>query len=74
MRECPNQQDIQRSKVGRTVGEAAVALPNCTEIFHKDLSGMTAPVLRGPDLDGVSAFMRNQANTLSNLWQECECV
>ncbi|WP_067336363.1 inositol-3-phosphate synthase [Stappia indica] len=53
--------EVDARKVGRTVGEAAVALPNCTEIFHKDLGGMTAPVLRGPDLDGVSAFMRNQA-------------
>jgi myo-inositol-1-phosphate synthase len=53
--------DVDARKVGRTVGEAALALPNCTEIFHKDLGTMTAPVMRGPDLDGVSAFMRNQA-------------
>ncbi|WP_374730210.1 inositol-3-phosphate synthase [Stappia sp.] len=53
--------EVDARKVGKTVGEAAVALPNCTEIFHTDLAAMTAPVLRGPDLDGVSAFMRNQA-------------
>ncbi|MCA1298147.1 inositol-3-phosphate synthase [Stappia indica] len=53
--------DVDARKVGRTVGEAAVALPNCTEIFHDALSEMIAPVFRGPDLDGVSAFMRNQA-------------
>jgi myo-inositol-1-phosphate synthase len=53
--------EVDARKVGKTVGEAAVALPNCTEVFHRDLAGMNAPVLRGPDLDGVSAFMRNQA-------------
>lgn len=53
--------DVDQRKVGRPVGEAVFASPNCTERFHTDLGEQTAEVLRGPDLDGVSAFMRNQA-------------
>ena len=52
--------DVDERKVGRNVGEAALAMPNCTEVFWKDLAEQDAPVHRGPDLDGVSAFMRNQ--------------
>lgn len=49
--------DVDSRKVGRTLGDAAFAAPNCTEQFHADLSDQTAPVLRGPDLDGVAAHM-----------------
>ncbi|MGB6119280.1 MAG: inositol-3-phosphate synthase [Mesorhizobium sp.] len=52
--------DVDARKVGRPVGEAALAEPNCTEIFHRDLAIHGAIVSRGPDLDGVSAWMRNQ--------------
>ncbi len=49
--------DVDSRKVGKTLGEAAFAAPNCTEQFHTDLTEQTAPVLRGPDLDGVAAHM-----------------
>ncbi len=49
--------DVDSRKVGKTLGEAAFAAPNCTEQFHTDLADQTAPVLRGPDLDGVAAHM-----------------
>ena len=53
--------DVDARKVGKPVGEAVFAAPNCTEIFYRDLAVEPAIVRRGPDLDGVSAFMRNQA-------------
>ncbi|TCL01527.1 myo-inositol-1-phosphate synthase [Shimia isoporae] len=49
--------DVDSRKVGLTLGEAAFAAPNCTERFHTDVADQTAPVLRGPDLDGVAAHM-----------------
>ena len=49
--------DVDARKVGRTLGEAAFALPNCTERFHTDLSEQTGLVHRGPDLDGVASHM-----------------
>ncbi|MBO9407511.1 inositol-3-phosphate synthase [Shimia sp. R9_1] len=49
--------DVDSRKVGKTLGEAAFAAPNCTEQFHTDLAEQTGPVLRGPDLDGVAAHM-----------------
>ena len=49
--------DVDARKVGLTLGEAAMAPPNCTERFHTDLADQTAPVYRGPDLDGVAAHM-----------------
>ncbi len=52
--------DVDARKVGRTLGEAALAEPNCTEVFFTNLSDQSARVLRGPDLDGVSAHMLNQ--------------
>ena len=49
--------DVDSRKVGKSLGEAAFAAPNCTEQFHTDLAEQTGPVLRGPDLDGVAAHM-----------------
>ncbi|SMP03412.1 inositol-3-phosphate synthase [Shimia sagamensis] len=49
--------DVDSRKVGKTLGEAAFAAPNCTEQFHTDLDDQNGPVLRGPDLDGVAAHM-----------------
>lgn len=49
--------DVDIRKVGKTLGVAAMALPNCTERFHTDLDAQTGPVMRGPDLDGVAAHM-----------------
>ncbi len=50
--------DIDRRKVGRSVGEAAFALPNCVQVFEADLSMFTTPVLMGPVLDGVAGHMK----------------
>lgn len=49
--------DVDARKVGLSLGEAAMAKPNCTERFFTELSDQTAPVHRGPDLDGVAAHM-----------------
>jgi myo-inositol-1-phosphate synthase len=49
--------DVDSRKVGKTVGEAVFSLPNCTHVFHQDLSDHSAVVHRGPDFDGVSAHM-----------------
>lgn len=49
--------DVDARKVGLSLAEAAFAPPNCTEVFHKDVSEQTALVHRGPDLDGVAAHM-----------------
>jgi myo-inositol-1-phosphate synthase len=57
--------DVDARKVGRPIGQAVLADPNCTEVFWDKLSDQTAQVHRGPDLDGVSAFMRNQSPALS---------
>lgn len=57
--------DVDARKVGRPIGQAVLAAPNCTEIFWDKLDDQPAAVHRGPDLDGVSAFMRNQAPDLS---------
>ena len=53
--------DVDERKVGRPVNEAIFAAPNCTATFFRDLPATPAVVSRGPDLDGVTAFMRNQA-------------
>lgn len=52
--------DVDARKVNRPLGEAIMAEPNCTAIFEENVSAHTATVRRGPDLDGVSAFMKNQ--------------
>ncbi len=52
--------DIDARKVNRPLGEAIMATPNCTAIFHDDVGEHTAVVHRGPDLDGFTSFMRNQ--------------
>lgn len=52
--------DVDARKVGRDIAEAVFSVPNCTTIFHRNIPLTGARVLRGPELDGVSAFMRNQ--------------
>ncbi len=59
--------DVDARKVGHRIGEAVLAEPNCTEVFWSKLRDQDAPVHRGPDLDGVSAFMRNQPPEVSFL-------
>ena len=53
--------DIDDRKVDRPVNEAIFASPNCTAKFWSDLPATGVKVSRGPDLDGLTAFMRNQA-------------
>lgn len=57
--------DVDARKVGQPMGQAVRAAPNCTEIFWDQLDDQAAPVHRGPDLDGVSNFMRNQPPEIS---------
>lgn len=52
--------DVDERKVGRPVNEAILAAPNCTAVFARDVPATPAMVHRGPNLDGVTAFMRNQ--------------
>jgi myo-inositol-1-phosphate synthase len=52
--------DVDARKVGLDISEAIFREPNCTQIFHRDVPPAGVTVRRGPDLDGVSAFMRNQ--------------
>lgn len=53
--------DIDSRKVGRDIAEAVFAAPNCTAVFHADIPKTEVIVRRGPVLDGLSGFMRNQA-------------
>lgn len=53
--------DIDDRKAGRPISEAIFASPNCTAKFWSDIPASPVKVSRGPDLDGLSAFMRNQA-------------
>lgn len=51
--------DVDRRKVGRPVGEAIFAAPNCARVFCEDVpDGPT--VMMGPVLDGVSPYMQAQ--------------
>ncbi len=52
--------DVDARKVGLDISEAIFRAPNCTAVFHRDVPKTGVTVQRGPDLDGVSAFMRNQ--------------
>jgi myo-inositol-1-phosphate synthase len=49
--------DIDRRKVGRPVGEAVFARPNCCRVFAPDLPADGPTVQMGPVLDGVAAHM-----------------
>ena len=51
--------DIDRRKVGRPVGEAIFAAPNCTKKFAIDMPGGGPVVRMAPVLDGVAPHMRD---------------
>jgi myo-inositol-1-phosphate synthase len=51
--------DIDRRKVGRPLGEAIFASPNCTEKFHPRMPGGGPIVRMAPVLDGVAPHMRD---------------
>jgi myo-inositol-1-phosphate synthase len=51
--------DVDRRKVGRPVGEAIFAKPNCARVFCSDVPD--GPVVQmGPVFDGVSDYMLDQ--------------
>lgn len=51
--------DVDRRKVGRPIGEAIFAAPNCARVFCEDVPD--GPVVQmGPILDGVSEYMLTQ--------------
>ena len=50
--------DIDRRKVGLTIGQAAFSAPNCTKVFESDLSQFSRTVLMGPVLDGAASHMK----------------
>jgi myo-inositol-1-phosphate synthase len=49
--------DVDRRKVGRDVGEAIFARPNCTAVFCDHVPASGAKVLMGRVLDGVAEHM-----------------
>jgi len=50
--------DIDERKVGKDVGVAIFALPNCTKVFCKDIPEIGVSVVMGRVLDGVAPHMR----------------
>jgi len=55
--------DVDRRKVGRPVGEAIFAHPNCARVFCEDVPD--GPIVEmGPILDGVSEYMATQPEKL----------
>ncbi|HUU04828.1 MAG TPA: inositol-3-phosphate synthase [Patescibacteria group bacterium] len=59
--------DIDRRKVGRDVGEAIFAKPNCTKVFFPDVPRMGVKVQMGRILDGVAGHMKNYGDDCSFL-------
>ncbi len=51
--------DIDARKVGKDVGQAIFAPPNCTKVFYPDVPRKNVEVKMGPVLDGVAPHMRN---------------
>ena len=49
--------DTDARKVGKDLGEAIFAAPNCTAIFHKDVPRIGVAVQMGRVLDGMAAHM-----------------
>jgi myo-inositol-1-phosphate synthase len=51
--------DIDERKVGKDLGEAIFAKPNCTKVFYPDLPYYGTEVKMGPVLDGFSPHLAN---------------
>ena len=49
--------DVDERKVGRPLGEAVLAMPNCVQTLEADLSDQQTRVSMGPVLDGVAEHM-----------------
>ena len=50
--------DVDRRKVGRPLNEAVFAKPNCTTVFHRELTECRVTVQMGPVLDGVAEHLK----------------
>jgi len=50
--------DIDRRKVGKNIGEAIFAKPNCTKVFCSDIAANDVVVQMGRIADGVSPHMK----------------
>ncbi len=51
--------DIDERKVGKDLGGAIFAQPNCTLIFQKDIPKLDCIVQKAPVLDGVAGHMKD---------------
>ncbi|MDH5201813.1 MAG: inositol-3-phosphate synthase [Nitrospirota bacterium] len=51
--------DIDQRKVGRPLKDAIFAKPNCTKVFHKNISDYPLRVMMGRVLDGISPHMKD---------------
>src|SRR3989338_3967232 len=51
--------DVDARKVGKTLGEACFAPPNCTTRYVKHLPKSGVRVQMGPILDGIAPHMKN---------------
>ena len=55
--------DVDIRKVGKPIGDAIFALPNCARVFYKDVPA--GPIVQmGHTLDGVSDYMLSQPEEL----------
>ena len=54
--------DVDSRKVGKDLGEAIFAKPNCTKVFHADVPATGTIVRMGARLDGVAPHMLSAAN------------
>ena len=57
--------DIDRRKVGKEVGEAIFAKPNCTTVFCEDVATPGVKVSMGKILDGLSEHMKDYSRDRS---------
>ena len=51
--------DVDRRKVGKTIGEALFSKPNCTKVFNGRNIDIPAKVQMGKVMDGVSEHLKN---------------
>ncbi|MBI4017613.1 MAG: inositol-3-phosphate synthase, partial [Candidatus Aenigmarchaeota archaeon] len=51
--------DIDKRKIGRDLGEAIFAKPNCTKTFCKNVPRIGVTVQKGPVFDGVATHMKD---------------
>jgi len=64
--------DVDRRKVGRSIGEAIMAAPNNTTKIPSDATPCSAPVLMGQCLDGVADHMRQAGERGFQLAKDAE--